>query len=274
MNPIQFGLRSQTVQPKAVQQPHHHNDIEINFIADGELVYLYHGQFVTLHAGDLMVFWASLPHRVTQASDNVIMHWLTIPLAQFLSWGLDSSLEHAILEGKPIIESGDNDQSPIDQVIFQRWQSDLRMPSTERNRIVLLEVHARLRRLSLAIQQPASSLNVTTNISSSLAKAQQMAHYISRHYQEPLTIQQVAQVAGLNTSYASTIFREHLNLTIWETLTQYRLAHAQRLFATTQLSIPQIAKEAGFTSQSQFYALFKRFIGQTPRQYAISVRHG
>ena len=273
MNPIQLGLRSQSVQPKAMQQPHHHNDIELNFITDGTLTYLYHGQFVTLQSGDLMVFWASLPHRVTQATDNVIMHWLTIPLSQFLSWGLDSSLEHAILEGKPIIQSGDRHQATIDQTVFQRWQADLRIPSAERKHIVLLEVHARLRRLSLAIRQQTPTSETTTDISPSLAKAQQMAHYIAKNYQQPLTVQQVAEVVGLNTSYASTIFRQHLNLTIWETLTQYRLAHAQRLFATTQLPIPQIANDAGFTSQSQFYALFKRFIGQTPRQYALSIRH-
>ena len=95
---------------------------------------------------------------------------------------------------------------------------------------------------------------------------------IVSHYTEPLTVKDVAAHANINTGYAATIFREHFHITLWEYVLQYRVAHAQRLLATTEMPIAVCAAEAGFTSTSQFYAVFKQITGQTQKQYYVSVR--
>ncbi|MER3484247.1 MAG: hypothetical protein C4332_14975 [Meiothermus sp.] len=51
---------------------------------------------------------------------------------------------------------------------------------------------------------------------------------------------------------------------VLEYLTQHRLAHAQRLLATTDQPVLEIAFEAGFGSSSRFYAVFEEKVGSHP----------
>ena len=54
-------------------------------------------------------------------------------------------------------------------------------------------------------------------------------------------------------------------------LAQYRVAHAQRLLATTDRTVLDIAMEAGFTSASRFYVTFQKITGKSPRAYRFSL---
>ncbi|MBO9392294.1 AraC family transcriptional regulator, partial [Caldilinea sp.] len=54
------------------------------------------------------------------------------------------------------------------------------------------------------------------------------------------------------------------NMTIWEYTLQYRVAQAQRLLATSDTSVLDVALQSGFRSLSSFYAAFQRFTGKTP----------
>jgi transcriptional regulator GlxA family with amidase domain len=54
---------------------------------------------------------------------------------------------------------------------------------------------------------------------------------------------------------------------ILDYLTQYRVAHAQRLLVTTDLPVLEIALACGFNSLSRFYAAFKKICGRSPRTY-------
>jgi transcriptional regulator GlxA family with amidase domain len=57
-----------------------------------------------------------------------------------------------------------------------------------------------------------------------------------------------------------------------EYVTQYRLSHAQRLLATTDLKILDVALASGFGSASRFYQVFMAMCGLTPRDYRASLK--
>ncbi len=52
-------------------------------------------------------------------------------------------------------------------------------------------------------------------------------------------------------------------------LNQYRVARAQTLLASTNLSIAQISEEVGFYDQSHFGMVFRKLVHTTPRQYRL-----
>ena len=95
--------------------------------------------------------------------------------------------------------------------------------------------------------------------------------FITEHYMEPLQLGQIAQAVGLHPGYATERFRTTFGITIMDYLAQQRVAHAQRLLATTDQTVLEVAMEAGFTSASRFYATFQKITGQSPRAYRSSL---
>ena len=100
-----------------------------------------------------------------------------------------------------------------------------------------------------------------------LNRAEQIALYIARHYTEPLTAEQISKSVGLHPNYAMALFKKTLGITIVDFLTQHRVSHAQRLLATTDDKVIEIAYSSGFGSLSRFHESFVRWCGCPPKEY-------
>ena len=92
-------------------------------------------------------------------------------------------------------------------------------------------------------------------------------NYISAHFSEPLTLQEVASHMCLNPSYFSRVFKQSCGVTFKEYLTQVRMEEAKRLLGNTDYSLLDIAVAVGFENQSYFTSVFKKNTGLTPGQY-------
>ncbi|GAB4229509.1 MAG: hypothetical protein Kow00109_00760 [Acidobacteriota bacterium] len=98
----------------------------------------------------------------------------------------------------------------------------------------------------------------------SLSRADQLACYIARNYQQPLTSVAIAQAVGLHPNHTMNLFRRAFGTTTRRFLAQHRLSHAQRLLVTTNDSILEIALASGFQSLSRFNEVFKAACGCSP----------
>jgi AraC-like DNA-binding protein len=78
-----------------------------------------------------------------------------------------------------------------------------------------------------------------------------------------------ARLPHLHPHYAMTLFRRHTGLTLHQYITLQRVAHAQRLLATTRQPILDIGLESGFSSVSRFYKSFKAETGSSPRRFRL-----
>lgn len=262
-----FGLRVWRGEVSRMTEAHRHHELELNLIFSGSMTYLFGGQRLKLEAGQLMLFWGTLPHRLLDCEKGTVCGWLTLPLATFLRYGLPEKLTQRVLHGTPVIET----VREIDKALFEQWLDDWQSPNGDKQEVLELELGSWLRRLSLTLK--AVSKNITPKPRQD-SKAAQLAEFMSEHYQEPLHIRDVANSADLNESYASTLFKNTFSMTMLEYLTQHRVAHAQRLLVTTNQRVLEIAFEAGFGSSSQFYAAFVKICGQTPLAYRKRVRRG
>ncbi len=266
-----FGLAHGYAHPSLMERSHRHNEIELNFVEEGVMTYLFGGTQLMVVAGRLVLFWAAIPHQVVHIEQPVSLHWLTVPLAWFLQWGLPDVLTRQVLYGRPMVDQGHPDQQ-LDKMLFRQWYNDLRQDSYERRRVVLLEIEARLRRLAFSLQTPAE-LEIVPLIFNrgALKKAEQMARFIAERFAEPLDIQTIAQVVNLHPNYAMSLFRKTFHMSLLDYLTQHRVACAQRLLVTTDAKVLDIALGSGFGSASRFYEAFNRICGQSPGEYRASL---
>ncbi|MBK9943074.1 MAG: helix-turn-helix domain-containing protein [Kouleothrix sp.] len=265
-----FGLAGHYGAPLSMARYHRHHEVELNLVVCGTLTYLFGATAAPLPAGRLALFWGVLPHRVAYVEPGTLLHWLTIPLGQFLQWRLPPALTRQVLSGLPICDQ-DTSRAALDQALLEQWQRDLRAAAPERHAIVQLEIEARLRRLALGVGQLAAGRPAA----GSEQKIEQIARLIAERYAEPLRVRDLAASVGLHPHYAMQLFRKTFGMSLLEYLAQHRIAHAQRLLITTDAPVAAIGLDCGFGSASQFYALFKRACGVAPGAYRAGLAaHG
>lgn len=91
--------------------------------------------------------------------------------------------------------------------------------------------------------------------------------YISEHFNTPLTLEDVASYVHLHPSYFSTLFKQVTGSSYKEYLNMVRVEESKRLLSATDFSILNIAIAVGFEDQSYFSKVFKKYTGQTPKQF-------
>ncbi len=266
---VSYGLWAFRGHPTPMTENHSHSDIEINYLEEGEMTYLIHGQKMTIPARKLIIFWAAIPHQLIDSTVKN-MHWITIPLTWFLQWKLPENFTRNLLNGTLIIEPS---VLPLDFTQVSEW-SEMLDPKTnndEKRKIALLEIEARLRRMALEFHNHKSDHRKPTHSADNPTKVEQMAEYIAQNYSQSIQIKDIASKAGLNMNYASTLFRQSLGISIMEAVVHHRLWHSQRLLATTDNKMIDIAFASGFGSLSRFYEAFTRQFKTSPRKYRSSI---
>ncbi len=257
--------------PMLMGVAHQHDDLEINLVAEGgTMLYLFGGVPVEVGPGCVAAFWAAVPHQLV-ASSAIRAHWVQVPFATFLGWGLPQVLVARLLAGMPLV-SPPSAAVETDPANFAQWAADLSSGQPERRRIAMLEVEARVRRLALAtLGQPVQH---HTGSDPALRQVVAMVRHIAQHFREPLTVADVARAARLHPNYAMAQFRKVVRTTIVDYLTRCRLAEARRLLVTTDLPIADVASESGFGSVSRFYTAFTSGCGIPPATYRREHRYG
>jgi AraC-like DNA-binding protein len=260
-----FSFQAWRAAPMVMPGPHVHTDIEINLLLRGSATYFLAGHFHEVRSGRLAVFWAGMPHRLTEVAQGTEYYCITLPLAWFLGWGIEGALPQRLLAGDLVQEDEGHRRRDLD--LAGRWVADLKTQRAEPRRIVLLEVEARLRRLALTVPGTTTEAYRATGDAIRGRHMERMAEIVGERYDETLTVAEIAAAVGLNPNYAMTVFREGCGLSLWEYVTRLRVSHAQRLLLTTDWTVERIALDCGFGSASRFFAAFRRLCGCTPREY-------
>jgi AraC-like DNA-binding protein len=257
-----------------MRRPDHHNEIELNMLTKGSVAYLLGGRRVELKAGSLNVFWAAIPHQIVDFAKGTEYFVATIPLAWFLQCKLTDRFVQPLLRGEVLSERLEHRERQ-DNDLFTQWENDLQQPDEEVRHVVMLEMEARLRRmigtLPLSASSPAApgkaKARATSLQGGELNKVEQIACLIAQRYTEQLTVTEIGRAVGLHPNYAMGLFKKAFGTTLLDYLVHHRVSHAQRLLATTNEKIVDVAFSSGFNSISRFNETFRRACGCTPREY-------
>lgn len=97
--------------------------------------------------------------------------------------------------------------------------------------------------------------------------AEKITAYISEHFAEPITVSQLAALAGLSDYHFIRIFKKQTGFTPHEYLLNTRINTARYLLKNSRLPVKEICFSTGFSCESVFCGAFKRIEGMTPAQY-------
>ncbi|MEO1155400.1 MAG: AraC family transcriptional regulator [Pseudomonadota bacterium] len=96
------------------------------------------------------------------------------------------------------------------------------------------------------------------------------AEHVEAHLEATITLDAMADVAGLSPFHFNRAFRAATGRTPHQYVTARRIERARRLL-TTDMPAAQVAFACGFASQSHFGQVFKAATGLTPRAYRTAV---
>jgi AraC family transcriptional regulator, melibiose operon regulatory protein len=247
-----------------------HTHVEINLIKKGSVTYLYGGSEIRAGAGRLVTFWAAIPHQIVGATADAEYYVMTIPLTWFLQCRLPEGFTHLVLNGQVLVDP--QEISRVDFDMFERWIVDLRLQQPAWQRMVLLEVEARLLRFAvgLAAQNPSAAHGHDTTAAcdrNKVDRIRQMLCFIAQNYTEQITVELISKSVGYHPNYAMNLFRKTFGTTLVNYVTRHRVSHAQRLLATSDQKVVDVAMSSGFNSLSRFNDAFKKTCGCSPREY-------
>lgn len=91
--------------------------------------------------------------------------------------------------------------------------------------------------------------------------------YIRQNYQHPLSLRELAGLAGMNEQYFCRFFKKSLGKTPVSYINDFRIRHAATLLRTTELPVTEVCLESGFNNLGHFMKEFKKATQLTPLQF-------
>lgn len=96
--------------------------------------------------------------------------------------------------------------------------------------------------------------------------------WIGAHSRGRLTVPMVARAVSSTRQRLERRFRGALGRTVAQEVRRTRVEAAKRLLVTTELTLPEVAEQSGFTTASLLSEAFRREIGLPPGRYRRSMR--
>lgn len=96
---------------------------------------------------------------------------------------------------------------------------------------------------------------------------EQVTFYIKHNYASDLSLEDIAQAINYSPYYISRLFKEELNITIIDYLTEVRISKAKELLEKTELTVAAVAERIGYKDSLYCSRLFKKKVGISPSEY-------
>jgi AraC-like DNA-binding protein len=123
--------------------------------------------------------------------------------------------------------------------------------------LVLLILSRVLPVVQLAKNQDIKNYDLTYHIVS----------YVAEHFQEPMTLTDLAKHLNVSKFYLSRTFSAKLNTSFNRYINYIRANYALTLIQSTNYSLTRISVDSGFESQRTFNRAFREIFGLAPSEY-------
>ena len=242
---------------------HAHDFLELYYFLDGSVTYYIEDQVYDLCPGDLLIIPAGKMHRPVIANEHAayerMVLWITPQYLQSIdspAGDLQKNLQKVGEHGYCVPFRGDetvfvtallkkllymqkNDTDPkfcagaVELYLWTIFRSYGVIDTTHRNETQVIP---------------------------------QVIRYITEHFSEPLTLEDIAAEFFVSKSYLNRHFKAYTNSTVYAYIMALRLTHARRMLRE---GIPAVeaGRECGFSDYSTFYKAFKTQTGLSPHQF-------
>lgn len=98
----------------------------------------------------------------------------------------------------------------------------------------------------------------------------QALFYIEQNIENKIRLEDLCEFVGYSVYHFSRLFKNEVGMSPYEYIIKFRLDLAKHLLITTNLPIKEVSKKCGYTNEINFYNIFKKNFGLTPRNYRLN----
>ena len=102
--------------------------------------------------------------------------------------------------------------------------------------------------------------------------ASYIRYYVRMHLSEELNLEVLSGLIGLSRNYLCTLFHKETGVSLRRFIEKSRLEKAAYLLETEGSLVSEIAERVGIPNPSYFCKMFKKFYGESPREYRAARR--
>ena len=253
---------------------HHHDFFEIYFLMAGDVTYLIESKIVHVMPGDLLLISPRELHQVLIKPemsvyeryvlwiDPKVIEKFSSPLTN-LSLGLDPGSALFGNQLRPKAEDRSKIRDLLEALLRESdsdaYGADLLRQSLLTQLLVIIN-----RLLSQQGSQPDADERANRAVT-------QAIHYINLHYNDPLSLDLLAEKFFVSKYHLSHEFNRQMGTSIYRYIQKKRLLVARQLIAQGRRP-NEVHSLCGFGDYTGFYRAFKAEYGTTPREYALASR--
>lgn len=116
-------------------------------------------------------------------------------------------------------------------------------------------------------QAPQAETSRTRNPDNPISVAQNVKVYIEKHYDQELSLSDLAQQVFVSPYHLAHVFKEEVGMSPIQYLIKCRIDEAKRLLVETGQSVRDIALKVGYPNANYFNLLFSKMTGHSPGKY-------
>jgi len=250
---------------------HTHGFVEFSFVLEGSGAQVINGTAYRVKPG---AFVFILPHQVHEIvlgpNDKLIVFNCSIGLQEFFEPSRIGGELHRLVfeeEGLPAFLQLEGRQAEEIHALMDSMQAEFTGREVGREllfRARLMELVVRLRRISTR-EVPSGTLREEPALPHSLVW--KIVHYLNGHYHEELSLSQTASRFAISRSYLCMLLKSQTGRTFHEIIRTLRIRHACGLLRSTDMTLTEVASQAGFNSYGTFSRVFQQEMGAGPKQY-------
>ena len=98
------------------------------------------------------------------------------------------------------------------------------------------------------------------------AQGRKALDFINTHYMENITLQDVAEDAGISESHLCRVLKKETGESFVNILNKIRVQQARKLLQKGDFKVYEIAEMVGFSNYAYFYHVFKKITGFSPKE--------
>lgn len=101
-------------------------------------------------------------------------------------------------------------------------------------------------------------------------KLNQVIRFLDENYHASITLEDMAEYVNISKYTLIKMFKDHLQTTPIQYLTNFRIRRAAKLLHRSNKSVKQIAEEVGYTNSNYFNKSFRKVTGVTPSEFRMN----
>ncbi len=271
MNDKQFEIFHYRDQKMETVGIHHHDYYEVYFLLGGSVSFQVEGKLFLVEPGDLLLINPQELHQA-QVGQNAVYEryvlWLSRSYLEQLGGGqcdLSACFDQAASGHTNLLRPDKVHRAILQDLLknvnaeFYGEDADSRLYAQSLLTQFLVEVN-RLTRSSVQKSKKAEEPDLISRV---LA-------YIGTHYQESLTLADIASEFYVSKYYLAHEFSARVGTSVYRYITFRRLMQAKELISSG-MTPGAVYQNCGFGDYANFYRAFKAEYGISPREYAAQI---